>query len=216
MTAAGTTHNGRQEEEPWHDAMNRDRRSRRTARSSCTSGTRGGPGRRRFSGRVEHLSSGESMHFSSLKGLLAFFAAALDTAAGAALRGSHDQAARARPPGFRDARSVLPRIDAAQPSCPHSSSGSPPTPTGEQTMNTMLIGVVSTVLGTVRKACGIECARGSRPCDHGTAPAPPGARRSRTRTRHPPRPAAGLRGQPRPGRRAGEVPRRAAPATPCF
>ena len=64
-------------------------------------GTGGGPGRRRFSGRVEHLSSGESMHFSSLKGLLAFFAAALDA--------------------FRDARSVLPRLDAAQPSRPHSS-----------------------------------------------------------------------------------------------
>ena len=78
-------------------------------------GTGGGPGRRRFSGRVEHLSSGESMHFSSLKGLLAFFAAALDTAAGAALRGSHDQATRARPPAFRDAGSVLPRLDAAQP-----------------------------------------------------------------------------------------------------
>ena len=54
-------------------------------------GTGGGPGRRRFSGRVEHLSSGESMHFSSLKGLLAFFAAALDAAAGAALW-RHDQA----------------------------------------------------------------------------------------------------------------------------
>ena len=66
-------------------------------------GTGGGPGRRRFSGRVEHLSSGESMHFSSLKGLLAFFAAALDAAAGAALRGSHDQAARRdlRPSGTR-------------------------------------------------------------------------------------------------------------------
>ena len=35
-------------------------------------------GRRRFRGRVEHLSSGESTHFSSLKGLLAFFAAILD------------------------------------------------------------------------------------------------------------------------------------------
>ena len=33
--------------------------------------TGGGPGRRRFSGRVEHLSSGESARFSSLKGLLA-------------------------------------------------------------------------------------------------------------------------------------------------
>ena len=77
-------------------------------------GAGGGPGRRRFSGRVEHLSSGESMHFSSLKGLLAFFAAALDTAAGAVLHGSHDQAARARPPAFRDARRVLPRLAAAQ------------------------------------------------------------------------------------------------------
>ena len=82
-------------------------------------GTGGGPGRRRFSGRVEHLSSGESMHFSSLKGLLAFFAAALDAAAGGALRGSHDQAARARPPAVRDARSVLPRLDATQPSRQH-------------------------------------------------------------------------------------------------
>jgi hypothetical protein len=70
-------------------------------------GAGGDPGRRRFSGRVEHLSSGESMHFSSLKGLLAFFAAALDAAAGAA---------------FRDARSVLPRLDADQPSRQHSPS----------------------------------------------------------------------------------------------
>ena len=41
-------------------------------------GTGGRPGRRRFHGRVEHLPSGESARFSSLKGLLAFFAAALD------------------------------------------------------------------------------------------------------------------------------------------
>ena len=32
-----------------------------------------GPGRRRFSGRVEHLPSGESTHFNSLAALLAFF-----------------------------------------------------------------------------------------------------------------------------------------------
>jgi len=64
-------------------------------------GEGGGPGRRRFSGLVEHLSSGQSTHFSSLKGLLAFFAEALDA--------------------FRDARSVLPRLDAAQPSRQHSS-----------------------------------------------------------------------------------------------
>ena len=68
-------------------------------------GTRGGTGRRRFSGRVEHLSSGESMHFSSLKGLLAFFAAAID--AGTA---------------FRSTSSVPPRLDAAQASRPHSPS----------------------------------------------------------------------------------------------
>jgi hypothetical protein len=32
----------------------------------------GGGSRRRFSGRVEHLSSGESTHFRSLRELLAF------------------------------------------------------------------------------------------------------------------------------------------------
>src|SRR5215510_3485026 len=64
-------------------------------------GTGGGPGRRRFSGQVEHLSSGESMRFTSLKRLLAFFAAVLDAADGAA---------------FPDPGSVLPRLDAAQPS----------------------------------------------------------------------------------------------------
>lgn len=53
--------------------------------------TRGGPCRRRFSGRVEHLSSGESMRFSLLTGLLRFFAAALDAAAaGATTQGDHD------------------------------------------------------------------------------------------------------------------------------
>ena len=35
-------------------------------------------GRRRFRGRVEHLSSGQSTHFSSLAGLLAFVSAVLD------------------------------------------------------------------------------------------------------------------------------------------
>jgi hypothetical protein len=79
-------------------------------------GTGGAPGRRRFNGRVEHLSSGESTHFSSLKGLLAFFASAVDAATGAAPRGSHDEGARARPAAFRNERSVLPRRDAAQPS----------------------------------------------------------------------------------------------------
>ena len=41
------------------------------------------PGRRRFSGRVEHLSSGESIRFTSLKELLAFFTSVLDRAGGA-------------------------------------------------------------------------------------------------------------------------------------
>jgi hypothetical protein len=40
----------------------------------------GGSGRRRVSGRVEHLSSGRTAHFDSLKGLPAFFAAILDAA----------------------------------------------------------------------------------------------------------------------------------------
>jgi hypothetical protein len=70
-------------------------------------GTRGEPGRRRFSGRVEHLSSGESMHFTSLKGLLAFFAAARDAAAG---------------PAFRGTSSVLAQLDPAQASRRHSQS----------------------------------------------------------------------------------------------
>ena len=43
-------------------------------------GANGRPGRRRFTGRVEHLSSGESAHFSSLKALLAFLIAAVDAA----------------------------------------------------------------------------------------------------------------------------------------
>ena len=37
--------------------------------------------RRRFSGRVEHLSSGQTVHFSSLKGLVAFLTAVLDSSA---------------------------------------------------------------------------------------------------------------------------------------
>jgi len=40
--------------------------------------------RRRFAGRAEHLSSGDSTQFSSLKGLLAFIAVHLD-----AIPGSH-------------------------------------------------------------------------------------------------------------------------------
>ena len=44
-------------------------------------GARVRPGRRRFSGRVEHLSSGESIRFTSLKELLAFFTFVLETRA---------------------------------------------------------------------------------------------------------------------------------------
>jgi hypothetical protein len=42
----------------------------------------GGARRRRYRGRVEHLPTGASTHFSSLAGLLAFFAAVLDAGAG--------------------------------------------------------------------------------------------------------------------------------------
>lgn len=55
-------------------------------------GAGGGPGRRRFSGRVEHLSSGQSAPFSSLKGLLAFFTAILDASAPAAVQTSRRSA----------------------------------------------------------------------------------------------------------------------------
>src|SRR5262245_1624356 len=50
----------------------------------------GGPGRRRVSGRVEHLASGRTAHFASFKELLAFFAAILDAPAPAALHGVTD------------------------------------------------------------------------------------------------------------------------------
>ncbi len=39
-----------------------------------------GPCGRRFTGRVEHLTSGASIHFTSLRGLLAFIAARLEAA----------------------------------------------------------------------------------------------------------------------------------------
>jgi hypothetical protein len=48
------------------------------------------PGRRRFRGRVEHLPSGDSTTFASLKELLAFFAAVLDATSPALIRkGEH-------------------------------------------------------------------------------------------------------------------------------
>ena len=55
-------------------------------------------------------------------------------------------------------------------------------------MNTMLIGVVSTILGTIRKACGIEMRPGTLArATMALLLLPPGGRRSRTRSRHPPR-----------------------------
>ncbi|HVP29357.1 MAG TPA: hypothetical protein VMW35_09380 [Myxococcota bacterium] len=54
-------------------------------------GPNGGSGRRRFRGRVEHLSSGESAHFSSLEALLAFFTSILDAAPGAGPRTGGDR-----------------------------------------------------------------------------------------------------------------------------
>jgi hypothetical protein len=43
--------------------------------------TKDGHRRRRFSGRVEHLSSGKSAYFSSLRALLAFLDSFIDTSA---------------------------------------------------------------------------------------------------------------------------------------
>ena len=43
--------------------------------------TRDGHRRRRFSGRVEHLSSGKSVYFSSLRELLTFLDSFLDISA---------------------------------------------------------------------------------------------------------------------------------------
>jgi hypothetical protein len=63
-------------------------------------GRGGGPGRRRFNGRVEHLASGKSTRFTSLRGLLAFFAAAVLDAA--------DEAA---PPEAPEDRRSDPRSD---------------------------------------------------------------------------------------------------------
>lgn len=50
----------------------------------------GGPRRARFAGRVEHLSSGRSALFSSLRGLLAFFGPVLDAGGPAAFPGPGD------------------------------------------------------------------------------------------------------------------------------
>lgn len=57
----------------------------------------GGPRRTRFAGRVEHLSSGRSALFSSLRGLLAFFATFLDAGGHAASPGRGDCPGTDRP-----------------------------------------------------------------------------------------------------------------------
>src|SRR5262249_39723266 len=51
----------------------------------------GGPGRRRASGRVEHLASGRTAHFASFKELRAFFAAILDAPAPTVPQGITDR-----------------------------------------------------------------------------------------------------------------------------
>jgi len=64
----------------------------------------GGAGRRRFRGRVEHLSSGQSTHFSSLEALLTFFTAMLDAADGTrtqVARPSYGSGSLPRPPRRR-------------------------------------------------------------------------------------------------------------------
>ena len=53
-------------------------------------GTGGGPRRHRFQGRVEHLSSGRTARFSSLKQLLGFVAMVLDGFGPVALRSPID------------------------------------------------------------------------------------------------------------------------------
>ena len=66
-----------------------------------------GAGRRRFRGRVEHLSSGQSTHFCSLEALLTFFTAALDAADGMRTplpRPSHGSGSLLRPPRRRSAQ----------------------------------------------------------------------------------------------------------------
>jgi hypothetical protein len=53
---------------------------------------------RAFSGRVEHLSSGQSTYFSSLGGLLAFFTAFIDAPRGHARRSPAGRPRGARAP----------------------------------------------------------------------------------------------------------------------
>jgi hypothetical protein len=68
-------------------------------------GTGGGPRRRRFHGRVEHLSSGRAAQFSSLKSLLGFLAVILDGSEPAALRSPIDRRrTKTKPAGARSSR----------------------------------------------------------------------------------------------------------------
>jgi len=61
-------------------------------------GTGGGPRRHRFQGRVEHLSSGRTARFSSLKQLLGFVAMVLDGFEPAASRFPIDRQRTAKTP----------------------------------------------------------------------------------------------------------------------
>jgi hypothetical protein len=61
-------------------------------------GTDGGPGRRRFHGRVEHLSSGRAVRFSSLKTLLGFVAVILDGSQQAAVQSPIDRTRTTKKP----------------------------------------------------------------------------------------------------------------------
>ena len=54
-------------------------------------GAGGGPRRHRYNGRVEHLSSGETARFSSLRELLAFFAVILNASSPGYLGGKSDR-----------------------------------------------------------------------------------------------------------------------------
>jgi hypothetical protein len=64
----------------------------------------GGARRRRFRGRVEHLSSGRAAQFSSLRELLQFVSAALDVPAPPAFAGSDDPWPAGTRPSVRRSR----------------------------------------------------------------------------------------------------------------
>jgi hypothetical protein len=62
-------------------------------------GATDGRRRRRFSGRVEHLSSGTSTHFSSLEGLLAFLTAFIEETDGSVSPDGGGRSRRSGSPG---------------------------------------------------------------------------------------------------------------------